>query len=267
MLVEALAAAALAASLRWLWWLPKAQGIPILMYHKIGKPPENSKLKKLWVDSTSFRAQMRFLSEKGYKSITFQDMAQKRTNGKIPDKPVILTFDDGYRNNYTEAFPILKEYGFRGVLFLVCETLGKKNLWHDPASEDFQEMLADEEIREMQKAGWEIGSHTLSHKNLGNLWRRGRGEEVRREIKESREILKNRFGEAPIAFSYPYGEGADEPEIQNLAKESGYAFACGIHQGKACMEREPFALRRILMRGDDTSLDFRLNLRSGRSRL
>lgn len=264
MLVEALGAAALAASLRWLWWLPKAQGIPILMYHKIGKPPENSKLKKLWVDSTSFRAQMRFLSQEGYKSITFKEL---QNGGGFPDKPVILTFDDGYRNNFTEAFPILKEYGFRGALFLVCETLGKKNLWHDPASEDFQEMLADEEIREMQKAGWEIGSHTLSHKNLGNLWRLGEQKEVQREIKESREILKKRFGEAPIVFSYPYGEGADEPEIQNLVKESGYAFACGIHQGKARPEREPFALRRILMRGDDTGLDFRLNLRSGRSRL
>ena len=251
--------AAIAVSCRWNWWRLKVKGIPILMYHKIGVPPANSKLKKLWVSPKKFDAQMEYLKKKGYEIITFKDIAE----GTVKDgrKKVIITFDDGYKNNYTEAFPILKKYGFRAVFYVVSGALGEKNLWHNPETEAPLEMMSADEIKEMAAAGMEIGGHTVSHKNLLCA----EAAEAEREIFENKEELEKLTGEKMLSFSYPYG-GFNET-VKEAVKKAGYLYAVIIKQGKNPFPfSDNFALKRLLVRGEEGLFDFYLNLSRGRGR-
>ncbi|MGQ0644617.1 MAG: polysaccharide deacetylase family protein [Elusimicrobiota bacterium] len=255
--------AALGFSARWNWWRPRAEGLPILMYHKVGTPPAGSKLKKLWVSPEQFRRQMHYLKEKGHSPITFRRLAELRDRGEaVPDSAVVITFDDGYKNNHENAFPILKEFGFEAVVFLVFNTLEGENAWHDPAGEARVPMLSWREIEELKAGGVEFGSHTLNHVKLSRVDH----DTARREIQESRRALSEKLGYEPVSFAYPYGDGADEPRLQDLAREAGYRWAVSVHQGKADLSGNPFCLNRIFVRGDDTALDFHLHMTRGKSR-
>ncbi len=251
--------AAAGLSARWNWWRFPARGIPVLMYHKVGEPPEGSKLKKLWVSVEQLRRQMAYLKRRGYQPITLRQAVQN----PLPPKPVVLTFDDGYRNNLENGLPVLREFGFPAVIFVVVNAVGKDNFWHDPANEVRIPMLNWDELRALRDAGWEIGSHTLNHPRLLRL----SPEEARREITESRRVLGEQMGEPPVSFAHPYGNGADDPGLRGFVREAGYLAACSVHQGKADLQGSPYCLKRIFVRGDDTRLDFHLNLTRGRSRL
>lgn len=230
------------------------------MYHKIGEPPADSKLKKLWVSAKKFDAQMDYLKTKGYEVVTFKDIA----GGVVKDgrKKVIITFDDGYRNNYTEAFPILKKYGFRAVFYVVSSTIGKKNLWHDPDAERPLEMMSVEDIKDMASAGMEIGGHTVSHKNLDRI----DITEAEREISENKNKLEELTGEKIMSFSYPYG--GFNNKVKQIVEKAGYSYAVIIRQGKNPFPfADNFSLKRLLVRGEESFFDFYLNLSRGRNRL
>jgi peptidoglycan/xylan/chitin deacetylase (PgdA/CDA1 family) len=262
------AAAAAGASARWNWWRPTVTGgMPTLMYHKIGDYPPGSKLAKLWVTAADFRRQLAWLKENGYESITFADWRDAEKGVKpLPAKPVLITFDDGYMNNYELAYPILREFGMKGCIFLVYETMDGHNAWHDPASEPWLKMMTWDQILEMQASGVvEFGSHTMEHRNLATLPL----DQVRWELVESKKRLEDKLGREMVGFAYPYGSGAYKPEVRAAAREAGYRFDFSIKQGisKLPWDREKEAVRRLLIRGDDNMLDFRLNLTRGRARL
>ncbi|MFH1258638.1 MAG: polysaccharide deacetylase family protein [Elusimicrobiota bacterium] len=251
-------------SARWNWWRRSKPGIPLLMYHKIGPVPKNSRLKKLWVTPEQFERQLGYLSSAGYRPVSF-NLLEKHLQGRanLPLKPVIVTIDDGYENNYTYALPLLQKFGFQATIFLVTETIGQTNLWHDPQSEERLPMLNWEQIREMKLKGIEFGSHTLTHPNLEKCDR----EKIINEITQSKKILEENLKQKVNVFSYPYGGGAFSPEIQQIVQEAGYTFACAIRQGKAeVVAKNYYCLKRLLIRGDDNLLDFQINLFSGRSR-
>jgi peptidoglycan/xylan/chitin deacetylase (PgdA/CDA1 family) len=261
--VWGLTLAAAGISARWNWWRPRAGGVPVLMYHKIGTPPERSKLKKLWVSVSAFRRQMRYLADHGHRPVTFEQIAEWGAEGKpVPDNAVILTFDDGYENNHRYAFPVLKEFGYRGVFYLVVDAIGKDNFWHDPSSEARLPMLSWSQAEEMAAAGMEIGSHTLSHPRLSRL----EPEKAKEQIFASRSAIESKLGRAPVSFAYPYGDGADEPRLQSDVREAGYRWAVSVHQGKADLDGNPYCLNRLFIRGDDSALDFHLQLTRGKSR-
>ena len=254
----------LSASARWNWWRLPSHGLPILMYHKVGIAPASSQLKKLWVSPAQFRAQLDYLSGHGYQSLTFIELKKLMEEKKpVPSNAVILTFDDGYQNNYTEAFPLMREKGFCGVIFLVVESIGGDNRWHDPGTELRIPMLTWTQVEEMRKAGFEFGSHTMTHRNLERL----NLEEAAKEISESRQALKYRLGAEPISFAYPYGAGEDDARIRERVREAGYTFGIGIHKGKSDPSADLFCLKRIFVRGDDSMLDFHLNMTRGQARL
>ncbi len=255
-----------ALSARWNWWrLPKA-GLPILMYHKVGDPPAGSKLRSLWVSAAKFRRQMEILAQDGYQPITFKDLyAYWDRQTPLPPKPILLTFDDGYLNNFDTAFPILREFGFRATLFVVVQTVGWDNQWHNPESEVRIPMISWDQLKILQKEGWEIGSHTMNHHNLLKLVLK----EVQLEVEKSRRILGEFLGETPPTFAYPYGAGEDSEPVRAKVKAAGYRLAVGVHTGKwplAQFSQSPFNLPRIFVRGDDNMFDFHLQLTRGRSR-
>ena len=258
---------AAALSARWNWWRPKVSGgIPTLMYHKIGDSPKGSRLAKLWVTAEDFRRQMRYLKEHVYTTLTFSQLRAAEENKRpMPDKPVLVTFDDGYANNYELAYPILKELGLKGNIFLVYETIDSHNSWHNPDSEPWIPMLTWAQTREMQDSGViEMGSHTMSHKNLPTLAL----EDTRWQVVESKKRLEEKLGQEMVAFAYPYGAGAYVPEVRQAALEAGYRYDFGIKQGISALPWNPRSgpLKRLFVRGDDTMYDFHLNMTRGRAR-
>jgi peptidoglycan/xylan/chitin deacetylase (PgdA/CDA1 family) len=263
--VAGLAAAGFSA--RWNWWRRPVPGIPILMYHKVGDPPAGSLLKKLWVPIENFRRQMNYVKEKGYTPIVFKDLYQHwDKNATLPANPVLITFDDGYLNNFTNAFPVLAEFGFRATLFVVVQTVGWENKWHDPKTEMRIEMITWEQVKQLQKAGWEIGSHTMNHPHLPGL----EIKEAVMEIDKSRRVLGEFLGEVPDTFAYPYGAGEDVEILRQKVKEAGYRVAVGVHPGKWTskkMKDSPTHLPRIFVRGDEGLFDFHLQMTRGQSRL
>jgi peptidoglycan/xylan/chitin deacetylase (PgdA/CDA1 family) len=252
-------------SARWNWWRPKAAGLPVLMYHKIGPAPKGSTLPKLWVSSEDFRKQMAHLKSHGYSTVAFSDIeAARRGEKPLPKKAVLVTFDDGYENNYTEAYPVLRELGLKANLFVVWETIGSHNAWHDPENEAWQRMATWAQLREMRSSGvFELANHTMRHSNLSAIPL----EDVRWEVREAKARLEDGIGCALPAFAYPYGAGAYVPAVRDAVFEAGHTLDFGIKQGLASMGRFPDEpLKRLLIRGDDNMLDFRLNLTRGKSR-
>lgn len=269
-MLETLAgAAAITAvvSARWNWWRPKVKGIPALMYHKVGDYPPGSKLAKLWVTAANFRRQMLYLKEHGYTGMLFSELRDAELGRRtMPDNPVLVTFDDGYANNYETAFPILKEIGMKGNIFLVYETMERHNAWHDPVSEPWLRMLTWEQVAEMERSGMvECGSHTMRHPNLAAAPL----DQVRWELFESKKLLEAKLGHEMVGFAYPYGAGAFVPEVRKLAREAGYRYDFSVRQGISPWPWSPEsgALKRLLIRGDDYMVDFHLNLTRGRARL
>jgi len=246
-------------SVRWNWWRLPKDGLPVLMYHKIGKCPRGSKIKKLWVSENKFSKQMYYLKKHGYNPVTFADIEKTNT---IPEKAVIITFDDGYENNFKSAVPIMKKYAFKAVFFIVAQAVNRDNFWHNPENEKRISMVSIEQIKETAADGYEFGSHTLTHPNLEKI------DEMRMntEIFESKNVLESMIKKSIISFAYPYGGGAFNPKNHEILKNAGYKYACSIRQGKADIKNNPFCLKRILIRGDDDMLDFHLNITRGKSR-
>lgn len=254
-------------SARWNWWRPTVKGgMPVLMYHKIGDYPPGSELQKLWVTAADFRKQLQYLKDNGYTAIDFRDWRDAEKGIKpLPAKPVMITFDDGYMNNYDQAFPLLKEFGMKGCIFLVYETMEKHNGWHDPKTEPWLKMLTWAQIKEMQDSGLvEFGSHTMRHRNLATIPL----EEVKWEVTESKARLEEKLGREMVGFAYPYGSGAYKPEVRKAALDAGYRFDFSVKQGISTLPwgREKEAVKRLLIRGDDNMYDFHLNMTRGKAR-
>lgn len=254
-------------SVRWAWWRWRKPGLCVLCYHKIGSPPVGSKLKDLWVSPERFRAQIKYLLDHGYTTLFFSDLKKAFDSGsRLPGKSVLITFDDGYENNYTQAWPILKELGARGNIFVVYNTIGKANLWHDPASEPWVNMATLAQLLEMQESGVvEYGSHTMNHPRLSALdigdaaW----------EMEESRRQLEAAFGREICAFAYPYGDGAYIPAIRERALGAGYTFDFSFRQGKTPWpwNRAAGPIDRLFIQRGDNNWDLALHLSRGDSRL
>jgi len=267
LIVVAVFFAAAAASARWTWWCRAVGGLPVLVYHKIGAPPAGSQLKDLWVSPEKFRAQVAWLLAHGYTTVLFSDVMKAHKNNKpLPAKAVLITFDDGYENNYAHAYKILRELGAKGNIFVVFNTIGKANLWHNPATESWVNMAGIEMLKEMQDSGViEFGSHTMNHPNLGKIPL----EDAAWELTESKKQLEGALGKEMCAFAYPYGAGAYAPAVRELALAAGYVLDFSFTQGKTPWpwRREAGPIDRLFIKRGDNNLDLMLHLTRGASRL
>lgn len=264
--IAAFAGAAL-ASARWAWWRGAVPGLPVLVYHKIGDPPPGSKLKDLWVAPDRFRAHVSWLLSHGYTTVLFSDLLRAHKGEKpLPEKAVLITFDDGYENNYTHAYKILRELGAKGNIFIVYNTIGKTNLWHNPKTEPWINMADLQMLREMQDSGViEFASHTMNHPNLEKLPL----EDAAWELTESKKQLETALGREMCAFAYPYGGGAYSPAVRALALKAGYIFDFSFRQGKTPWpwNRDSGPIDRLFIKRGDGNLDLLLHLTRGASRL
>ncbi|SDF68630.1 polysaccharide deacetylase family protein [Sporolituus thermophilus] len=205
------------------WLLAPAGGVPILAYHMVDPAPEVYS-----VDPAAFEEQMRYLAREGYTAISLAELldglAGKRA---LPAKPIVITFDDGYRDNYTVALPILEKYNFKATVFVIAGQVGRSGY------------LTWEEIKDMQRRHVEIGSHTLSHAALTALTL----PERQREIGLSKQMLERHLG-TPVEFlAYPYGKF--DPALFPLLQEAGYRGACSGIAGLNFQGDNAYRLKRV----------------------
>lgn len=217
--------------------------VPILMYHHISVPPPDSDAvrRDLSVTPQDFEEQLRYLAKAGYHSISLRDLIYHLAIGqRLPRKPIILTFDDGYRDNYTHAYALLKKYGFGGTFFLVTA----------PIDQEHEEHLSWDQVKEMSAGGMQFGPHTYTHPDL-------RGQPVDYivwQIMASKEAAEERTGQTSRFFSYP--SGRYDQQVVDVLRSAYFWGAVTINQGTQQSSQQPFELKRIRVRGSDTLEDF-----------
>lgn len=217
---------------------PRDARVPILMYHHIGDlPPDADTLRKsLTVSEENFDAQLKFISDQGFTAIHISDLLNYlNTGASLPPKPIVLTFDDGYDDNYLNAFPTLKDHKLGGTFFIIT---GRAE-YNSPG------YMTWEQIGELAQNGMEIGSHSLTHRyNLGNV----AVSTQRTEIVQAHEELSKRFPEWLPIFSYP--SGSYNLNTLDILHELNYQGAVTTRQGTLQSGDSPLELRRIRIRGE-----------------
>ncbi len=209
--------------------------IPILTYHKfcLGESTD-----EYTININHFKQQMLYLKKNDYRVISIAQLLKCIEDSVFPEKPVVITIDDGYKSVYTLAFPVLKEYGFPATLFLYTDFINNG-----------PNQLSWLEIKEMAAMGMEIGSHTLSHANLLNQ----KSNEsyldyisrIKKEIVLSKTILERNTGYSVLSFAYPYGVYSEE--IRMLAKQAGYKALLNVNSMNNSIPIDPHSLNRQII--------------------
>ncbi len=218
----------------------RARGrIPVVMYHKIvDAPPEGSR-HGTWVTRERFAAQLASLARRGYATITFRDYAAHLEGAfPLPRRPIILTFDDGYADNYTNAWPLLRQHRMTAVIFLVADPNVTTNRWDAAAGEPQVPLLGADQIREMMDYGIEFGSHTLSHARLTDL----EPDRMAEELEGSRRVLGERLGRPVLSLCYPYG--AVNAAVKEATQAAGYWFGVASDSGPLRLGADLLEIRR-----------------------
>jgi len=202
------------------------------MYHVIGPRPAGAPLPELYVSRTDFARQLRWLASHRYRAVTLGDVHEYwRGRRALPRKPVVLTFDDGYRGQFTIAGPLLRARGWPGVLNLEVAHVVHQD-------------LTPRMVRLLLADGWEVASHTLTHPDLTTLDAR----QLRREVGGSRRWLRRRFDVSVDFFCYPAGRY--DRRVIGAVRAAGYLGATTTEPGLARRGR-PFTLNRIRIDGSD----------------
>lgn len=210
--------------------------IPIIYYHRIAKDITDAGKHGIFVTEKQFEDHLRYLKNEGFKTVTFEEALQIKKNC-TPGKFVIITFDDGYEDNYTLAFPLLKKYGFNAIIFLVANL--ESNLWDSQSDEPKLKMLNRNQILEMIEYGIEFGSHTLTHADLS----KESEEKVKAELADSKKILETKLGKEITSFAFPYGNCNET--VKQAAKETGYKFVYATDRAPLALHEDLFQIRRI----------------------
>jgi peptidoglycan/xylan/chitin deacetylase (PgdA/CDA1 family) len=211
-------------------FLRQAYVVPIIMYHSVN-PKSDPVMKRLIVSPKTFERHMRFLKEYHYNVLPLEALAKLIKEKKIPPKTIAITFDDGYRDNYTYAFPVLKKYNLPATIFIIVNEVGRPQA----------DRLSWEEIRVMQESGLiTFGSHTLGPEPLIDIKSK---EEVKRQIYDSKKILEEKLAREVNLFSYP--GGMFDAGIRQLVIDAGYLAAVSTKPGKQYPTDDVFALKRV----------------------
>lgn len=207
-----------------------------LNYHKIDDMEIS-----LSVTPADFDAQMKYLKDNGYNIIDIADLYAALAGEKtLPKNPVLITFDDGYADNYTAAYPILKKYGFKATIFVIT---------------DFVDVRANylkwEQLKEMSQNGITIESHTATHNSLTDLT----DEQLKKELIDSKQKIEAELGTTVDFIAYP--TGAYNLHIAQLVKDAGYKGAFTIKYGNIDANSNIYALERVpVFHTEDTMKSF-----------
>jgi len=184
-------------------------------------------------------------------------------DGPLPERPIVISFDDGTADFWHHARPALAEHGFTATLFVVTGHVGGESSWDAALGEPARRLMGWDQIGELHRAGHEIGSHTHRHRVLTEL----SDDEVRDQLKASRDTLAERLGRPPEFVAYP--RGFYEPRHKSLAREAGYRGACAVTLKLGDVwSADSYELKRMPIKGTESMLRFRLRLwLAGQARL
>lgn len=218
---------------------PRSLDLPILMYHRVQSVPSSDndpQLRNLSVPPESFEEHAAMIAAMGAETVGLEDVQDFFFGRKpAPSRAVVLTFDDGYDNTYTRAFPVLRRLGMRATVFVV------------PSLVDQPGFLTWDQIRELSAVGWSIQSHTLSHHDLRTL----SNTELARELRESRTQIERVTGRPVWYLCYP--SGVYDRRVIDAASLAGYHGAVTVNYGTRLEQRQLFELPRVRVHGSDSA--------------
>ena len=211
------------------------------MYHSLGASRD-----RYSVTPDRFARQMAILAGSRRPILSLRDAWGAPPSG---ERPVVVTFDDGFADNYEAALPILRQYGLPATVFLVTDAMGGQAAWHEQPT---LPLLDWAQAREMAEAGIELGSHSATHLDL----RRASLDEIRAEVARSKAEIEDRTGQEVTSFAYPYGYY--RPEMPELLRQAGYrcAVLAGTY-GRNAPSHDPYQLNRVPIWRGDSLLHFR----------
>jgi len=219
-----------------LWWLHGQHTVPVMMYHHV-ETTDNYRANS--VSPENFERHMAYLRDHGFKVLSFEDLVRLTREGRRPPrKSAVITFDDGYADNYELAYAILKKFNFPAIIFVPTDFINTDGY------------LSWEQIREMVQNGISIGSHSRRHAYLPDL----SALEQRDEIFGSKRILETNLGVPADYFSYPIGGFSEE--IKHLVREAGYKGAAATNRGFDRLNHDVYELNRIRFGDRDIRNDY-----------
>lgn len=229
--------------------------IKVLMYHRLMENPPSSKSKWHYVTVENFKKQVKLIDSLGYTPITFYDYKLYLDNKlTLPKKPIIITFDDGYLDTFDYAIPILQEFNMNAVIFVLGNRQLKRAYWDEIDDRDKCPLMTDEQIRIAKSLGFEIGAHSMNHKDMTELPEA----KIYSEIHQSKVEIEKILGEPIYTFSYPYGNLNEN--VREITSEAGFTFACGVYSGPVLFGNDLFDIRRLAVNQHTGTVQFLMRL-------
>jgi len=223
--------------------------VPILMYHEIAGPADTGS--HLAVPPSQFAAQLGYLHDAGFHTVTAGTLAEIMNGGagRLPDRTVVLTFDDGFEDFHRQALPLLERYGFTATLYVTTGWV--QDAGPLPAGQRPGRMLSWDQVAEVADAGVEIGAHSQLHPQLDQLPRR----RLREELRVSKADLEDRLGRPVPGLAYPFGYSS--AAVREEARDAGHGYACAVGNTLPRPGTDPLALPRLTVRRSTSMAAFR----------
>jgi peptidoglycan/xylan/chitin deacetylase (PgdA/CDA1 family) len=208
------------------------------MYHSIAAAP-NDATRELSVGPEAFAEQMALLGDQGFTPVDTAALAARwRSGGPLPERPVLITFDDGYEGVHRHGLPVLAKHGFAATLFVSTGWI--KGAYDTGGGLDA--MLSWAQVRELAAEQVEIGGHSHTHPQLDQL----SDDALRFEVLRCKEIIADELGSRPASFAYPYGYSSRR--VRQMVRETGFAQSLAVGNGLARRRQGPYALQRVTVR-------------------
>ncbi len=203
--------------------------IPVFAFHRFG----DSRYPSTNIEMETFKKQLQYLQENNYTVLALGEALERLDNDNLPEKPVVLTVDDGYSSFYENAFPLLQEYGYPATIFINTSHVGGKGY------------MNWEQLKKLDKAGIEIGNHSHDHPHFVNF--ENPSEKFKQDVTQAQKLFKTHLGFKPELFSYPYGEYTQN--LAETAKNMGFKAATAQRSGVLGSATNRYAIPRFPMGG------------------
>jgi peptidoglycan/xylan/chitin deacetylase (PgdA/CDA1 family) len=217
--------------------------VPILMYHSLSEQA-SPRFQPFTLKPELFAAHLETLNRLGYTTLTVSQLVAAMKNGglSLPEKSLVITFDDGYADFYAEALPLLNRFGCTATLYLTTGFIGKTAGWFDNQGGSSHLMLDWDQVVEIHSHGIECGGHSHTHPGLDLLSPKASADEVKR----CKDILEEKLNFPVFSFAYPYGYYSSR--IKQMVKALGYSSACAVNYRISSTNEDPFELSRVIVR-------------------
>jgi peptidoglycan/xylan/chitin deacetylase (PgdA/CDA1 family) len=225
------------------------------MYHEIAASPDTKS--RLAVPPDKFAAQVEYLHDAGFTALTFTEAARALAGdpGQLPERPVVLTFDDGYADFHSQALPVLEKFGFTATVFVTTGWIADAG--KHAAGTALGPMLSWGQIREVAMAGVEIGAHSHGHPQLDQISR----SQLRDELTTPKDLLEAGIGQPVPSVAYPFGYSS--AQVRQAVGAAGYRHACAVANATARPGADELAVPRLTMRASTRPQTFERVVRGG----